>query len=128
MMRLTISSALVKSRRPSLTAEEIVNRIIATATPSRGGPGYGAGVVNPYRAVTEERMFVNPQETLPPVAPWALDPAVAAEQARWNRMGERALLVTLVLLGLLVIVASSRSIVRRGRARGWRPPDEPTSP
>jgi type VII secretion-associated serine protease mycosin len=125
---VSATAALVKSRRPSLTAEEIVNRIIATATPSRGGPGYGAGVVNPYRAVTEERMFVNPQETLPPVAPWALDPAVAAEQARWNRMGERALLVTLVLLGLLVIVASSRSIVRRGRARGWRPPDEPTSP
>jgi type VII secretion-associated serine protease mycosin len=125
---VSATAALVRSRRPSLTAEEVVNRIIATATPSHGGPGYGAGVVNPYRAVTEERLFANPRQTLPTVAPWTLDPALAAEQARWNRMGERALLVTLALLGLLVIVSSSRSILRRGRARGWRPPDEPTSP
>jgi hypothetical protein len=125
---VSATAALVRSARPGLSAENVVNRIIATATPSRGGPGYGAGVVNPYRAVTEEALFVNPRETLPAVAPWSTDPAVLAEQARWRQMSERAILVSLLLLGLLVVVASSRSIVRRGRARGWRPPEEPTPP
>lgn len=123
---VSATAALVLSARPGLTAENVVNRIMATATPSRGGPGYGAGVVNPYRAVTEEALFVNPRESLPAVAPWSTDLAIAAEQARWQRMSERALLVSLVLLGLLVVVASGRSILRRGRARGWRPPEEPT--
>jgi len=125
---VSATAALVRSARPGLSAENVVNRIMATATPSRGGPGYGAGVVNPYRAVTEEALFVNPRETLPAVAPWSTDPAVLAEQARWRQMSERAILVSLLLLGLLVVVASSRSIVRRGRARGWRPPEEPTPP
>ncbi|MBM0235840.1 type VII secretion-associated serine protease mycosin, partial [Micromonospora sp. STR1_7] len=50
------TAALLRQYRPELTAAQVAERIIATADPAPGpghGGGYGAGVLNPYRAVTE---------------------------------------------------------------------------
>lgn len=50
------AAALVWSAHPSLTASQILARIIATTDrrSARPGPAYGFGVVNAYRAVTAE--------------------------------------------------------------------------
>ena len=53
---MAATAALVRSAWPQLTAAEVAARILATATPAPGGrdsAAYGAGLVNPYRAVTD---------------------------------------------------------------------------
>jgi type VII secretion-associated serine protease mycosin len=50
------TAALIRQAYPDLTASSVASRILATADPAPAGPssGYGAGILNPYRAVTEQ--------------------------------------------------------------------------
>jgi type VII secretion-associated serine protease mycosin len=59
------TAALIFSRYPKLTGREVVQRLLATADPAPGGrhsTGYGVGVVNPVRAVTEPIDGLQPVE------------------------------------------------------------------
>ncbi|WP_107079887.1 type VII secretion-associated serine protease mycosin, partial [Micromonospora sp. MH33] len=48
------TAALLRQYRPELDAAEVARRIVTSADPAPGrADGYGAGVLNPYRAVTE---------------------------------------------------------------------------
>ncbi|MFG1915873.1 type VII secretion-associated serine protease mycosin [Micromonospora sp. NPDC048898] len=121
------TAALLREYRPELTAAQVAARIIATADPAPGtghGGGYGAGVLNPYRAVTETSgdRAAGPR----PVAVLAddrADPALLARQARRSTARERALLVGAAVGTTAVTVALLALVLPRGARRRWRPAD-----
>lgn len=117
---VSATAALVRQAWPQLTAREVAGRILATASPAPGGEGseaFGAGIVNPYRAITEGLApagpRVLPQVAVPPKNP---DP-VAAWWAR-TRAGARLIAAAgtgaALLLGVLALVCA------RGRHERWR--------
>ncbi|MBQ1011020.1 type VII secretion-associated serine protease mycosin, partial [Micromonospora sp. M51] len=111
--------------RPELTAAQGAERIIATADPAPGaghGGGYGAGVLNPYRAVTETSGG-RPAGALPvaALADDRADPARLARQTRRAAARDRALLVGAVVGMTALTVALLAVVVPRGARRRWRP-------
>jgi type VII secretion-associated serine protease mycosin len=64
--------ALVRAKYPNLDANNVINRIIATATPQTNekfSPIYGFGLINPMRALTEDVPKVS-QNPLGSLAEW----------------------------------------------------------
>ncbi|GAA0219121.1 hypothetical protein GCM10010492_16310 [Saccharothrix mutabilis subsp. mutabilis] len=120
---VSATAALVRSAWPDLTAAQVAQRLLATANPARGGRGssaYGAGLVDPYRAVTDGLDPARPA-ALPPHVPAPPDQA-ALDQAAWlattgdaARLGAATALAAVVVVVLLVVVR------RRGRRRRWQP-------
>jgi type VII secretion-associated serine protease mycosin len=117
------TAALVRSAWPDLTARQVADRLIATATPAPGGRGsaaYGAGVVNPYRAVTDG-LVAGPAAAVAPLRP---DPPVPAPQPLPAvRILGFALLTAVLLAGATALA----------RHRRWQPrraapiPDRPAA-
>ncbi|MBP2354659.1 type VII secretion-associated serine protease mycosin [Kribbella aluminosa] len=114
------TAALVRSADPQLSASEVANRLIATATPAPGpADQYGAGVVNPYRAVQDVLATAKPA-VLPRVRPVKVDAAAERRTAAWNAAGQdghRIALFAGVFAGLVLIAAF---VVPLGRRRSWR--------
>ncbi|WP_305789922.1 type VII secretion-associated serine protease mycosin [Symbioplanes lichenis] len=114
--------ALIRAAEPGLDADEVRQRLLATADPARGGAaqGYGNGVVDPYRAVTE-RLTDQParaQQALPPLPD---DPARAARADRWETIGLVAMWVALGLAAAVALIAAIALLTPYGRKRRWRP-------
>jgi len=125
------TAALVRSAWPELSAPEVAQRLIATASPARGDHhAYGAGVVNPYRAVTDGLDLTAPA-ALPAHTPVRPDRAALAEAAWHDHARTVAVWSATAILGLLVLAAFLAVTVPRGRRRRWRPamaaplPDRP---
>ncbi|MEU5961262.1 type VII secretion-associated serine protease mycosin [Micromonospora parva] len=119
------TAALLREYRPELTAAQVAERIIATADPAPGaghGGGYGAGVLNPYRAVTETSGG-RPAGAVPvaALADDRADPAQLARQTRRAVARDRALLVGAVVGMTALTVALLAVVVPRGSRRRWRP-------
>ncbi|MFI7660272.1 type VII secretion-associated serine protease mycosin [Micromonospora parva] len=119
------TAALLREYRPELTAAQVAERIIATADPAPGaghGGGYGAGVLNPYRAVTETSGG-RPAGAVPvaALADDRADPAQLARQTRRAAARDRALLVGAVVGMTALSVALLAVVVPRGTRRRWRP-------
>ncbi|PWR09851.1 type VII secretion-associated serine protease mycosin [Micromonospora acroterricola] len=121
------TAALLRQYRPELTAAQVAERIIATADPAPGaghGGGYGSGVLNPYRAVTETGGGRTPgPRAVAALADDRADPALVARQARRATARDRALLVGAVIgmaAGAVVLLAL---VLPRGARRRWRPAD-----
>ncbi|WP_200208913.1 type VII secretion-associated serine protease mycosin [Micromonospora coerulea] len=117
------TAALLRQYRPELTATEVARRIVGGADPAPGrGDGYGAGVLNPYRAVTETPGVGTGRTGRAAALPIeGADPAAAAQRARRAAARQRALLVagaTGTTAGLVVLLAV---VLPRGARRGWRP-------
>jgi subtilisin family serine protease len=107
------TAALVRSAWPRLTAAEVAARILATATPAPGGrdsAAYGAGLVNPYRAVTDgldpARPAVVPPLRVPEPAP--VPPPFPAVRILASAVAVVAVLLLIALIGA------------RGRRTGWQ--------
>ena len=108
------TAALVRSAWPKLTAAQVAERILATATPAPGGKGsreYGAGLVNPYRAVTDGLTSAAPAAVPPLVAPV---PAAPRERAPVVPIMGGAVALSLTLLLASWTARRARPI---GRAR-----------
>ncbi|MER7274618.1 type VII secretion-associated serine protease mycosin [Dactylosporangium sp. NPDC000244] len=113
------TAALVRAAWPGLTAAEVARRLTATASPARGGldsDAYGAGLVDPYRAVTDG---LDPDQ---PAARPALVPSppdrARLERAAWARgTASTATWLALAAAGAIALVAA---ILPRGRRRRWR--------
>ncbi|HEX5594627.1 MAG TPA: type VII secretion-associated serine protease mycosin [Micromonosporaceae bacterium] len=107
-------AALIRSRHPDLSADEVAERIKFTAdSPPEGRNALvGYGVVNPYRAVTASLgSRPNPPiGTLEPPAEHVDSQASAKQIAAWAAP-------TGTLLAVLLLAAGP--LLRRGRRRGW---------
>ncbi|MBM7790157.1 type VII secretion-associated serine protease mycosin [Tenggerimyces flavus] len=115
------TAALVRAAYPGLTADQVARRLVATASPARGGSDeleYGAGVVDPYRAVTEDLDAAPPVPLRPMVRPTP-DPVEQARIAfQEKRISTAFVSISIVLLlATLVLVASV--VIRRGRRQQW---------
>ncbi|MEV4507583.1 S8 family serine peptidase [Dactylosporangium sp. NPDC049525] len=110
------TAALLRQYQPGMTAPQIAARLVATADGGVAGPGFGAGVLNPYRALTEETGAA-PEPGGQALAPVAQDPRAAARaEAQSRTLALSGLGVGLAALMLLIAVVGPR-----GRRRGWRP-------
>lgn len=114
------TAALVRERFPRLSAEEVVNRIEATA--DRPGvtvpdPSYGYGVVNPYLALTAVRddTRVVPEER-PPVPVAAPDLPPPPDRTLQNiAYGAAAGLLGIAIIAVIGKLAWRRTAAERGR-------------
>ncbi|MDZ5445307.1 type VII secretion-associated serine protease mycosin [Micromonospora sp. 4G57] len=119
------TAALLRQYRPELTATEVAERIVDSADPAPGrGDGYGAGVLNPYRAVTETPGPVVDRPARAVALPMdGADPAAAAHRARRAVARHRALLVAGVVGATTTAVVLLAVVLPRGTRRRWRPAD-----
>ncbi|TCC22433.1 type VII secretion-associated serine protease mycosin [Kribbella sindirgiensis] len=118
---VTATAALVRSAWPKLTAPQVIQRLQATATPARGGRAsqeYGAGLVDPYRAVTEG-MIATPAKAIPTMQKPPPDQQQLAVLAWWRSVGAHARRLTLISAGAAALVAMTGSILLAGRRRRW---------
>ncbi|WP_436501603.1 type VII secretion-associated serine protease mycosin [Actinokineospora sp. HUAS TT18] len=116
------TAALVRSAWPTLTAPQVAQRLMATASPARGGkgsPAYGAGLVNPYRAVMDGLTPLSPAPLAPAVIP-PVDQAEVDAVAERNHVGALAKTMTWVVVGGVAVAVLVAVIRPRGRGRGWR--------
>ncbi|WP_018587992.1 type VII secretion-associated serine protease mycosin [Salinispora arenicola] len=115
------TAALLRGHRPELTAEQVVRRILVSTDPAPGG-GYGAGVLNPYRALTESGGAAAPARPATALLDDRADPDRTAEQARRAAAQDRALVVALVGGALVTVAVLLALVLPRGIRRRWRPP------
>jgi type VII secretion-associated serine protease mycosin len=125
---VSAAAALLRQYRPELTAAQITAQLIATADGGHAGPGYGAGVLNPYRALTEHT-GASPRPLDRPAARPATD-AHAADRTAATRT---TLTWSLTGLAAVALAVATAAILPRGRRRNWRPglrnlPPAPDSP
>ncbi|WP_199434202.1 type VII secretion-associated serine protease mycosin [Qaidamihabitans albus] len=117
------TAALVRSARPELSAEQVVERILATATPAPGGrdsEAYGAGLVNPYRAVTDGLVDA-PPASVPSVERPAADPAQLRAAAWWDGSISASRVAAIVTATAVVLAAAAALVLLRGRRSRWQP-------
>ncbi|MEU8259345.1 type VII secretion-associated serine protease mycosin [Micromonospora sp. NPDC048999] len=117
------TAALLRQYRPELTATEVAWRIVDSADPAPGGGGEtGAGVLNPYRAVTEAPgpAVAHPRRaaTLAVDRP---DPVEVAQRTRRAAARDRALLVAGATGTATLVVVLLAVVLPRGARRRWRP-------
>ena len=114
------TAALVRSADPRLPATEVANRLIATATPASGpADQFGAGVVNPYRAVQDSLGTAKPA-VLPRVRPVEVDPAAERRTAAWDTAGREGRRIALLAGVCVALALAAAVVVPLGRRRGWR--------
>ncbi|MGH3937382.1 MAG: type VII secretion-associated serine protease mycosin [Pseudonocardiaceae bacterium] len=124
------TAALVRAAWPKLTASEVAQRLIATASPARGGLGstaYGAGLVNPYRAVTDGMDTAGPA-ALPVHVPVPPDQAHLAQVAWHERVGQVAKWLAARVACVIVLITLIAVIRPLGRRRRWQPGWAPVPP
>ncbi|MEV8378400.1 type VII secretion-associated serine protease mycosin [Kribbella sp. NPDC056861] len=115
------SAALVRAAYPKMTAAQVIQRLKATAAPARGGADsaeYGAGIVDPYRAVTEGMAGVAaklPPMQAPPVDQQALDAA-----AWWTAAGLDARWMTAMAVAGTALIVLLTTMLVGGRRRRWQ--------
>ncbi len=132
---VSATAALIRAREPRLTQSQVVRRLISTADPAPGAPpdspGYGAGVLNPLRAVTDVGTNAVPETPLPHSSATAdTDPragvgfvaspesdgtAITSHPARTAVVG-----VAFALIAAAVAIGIGAVAIPRGRRRGWR--------
>jgi membrane-anchored mycosin MYCP len=114
-------AALIRAYRPMLSAAQVKHRIEATADHPAGAlpdRQLGFGVVNPYRAVTEE-LPEEQQAVSGPTRPPVPLPMAATPGDHGPR--DRALLGASALALAALLVAAGAATVRAGYRRRWRP-------
>jgi hypothetical protein len=99
------------------SSADVIRQVVATATPAPGGPHsieYGAGVVNPYAAVTEQLANGRPA-ALP-----ALHQRSAAREQAWAHSRRLAAVGAAVAALAVLVVLMVALALPRGRRRFWR--------
>lgn len=118
------TAALVRAAEPKLTAEQVAQRLYATADPAAGAvgsPEYGYGIVDPYRAVTE-RTTALPSRSVQPSPPSLVEPPDELARQQAYDVARNAA----VLIGLLVVVLALTAVVLAkalpaAKRRRWMP-------
>ena len=135
---VSATAALVIQAYPDLRGKgaEVAARILATASPAPGGMdslAYGAGIVDPYRAVTDAMPGDQGRASMAPMEIAPVDPVEAAAAHDREVTTDRAMWIGVALAAATVLVLTTVGALRRGRRRGWHPgrnptPDEPDEP
>jgi membrane-anchored mycosin MYCP len=115
------TAALVRAAWPKLTADQVARRLMATAAPAPGGTNsmeYGAGIVDPYRAVAEGMPAGRPA-AMPAATAVKPDPQQLAAAAWWQAQGTQARSVALLAGGGTAAVILLCSLLIVGRRRRW---------
>ncbi|MGW6197217.1 type VII secretion-associated serine protease mycosin [Kribbella sp. NPDC055110] len=115
------TAALVRAAWPKLTAAQVAQRLLATADPARGGTGsleYGAGIVDPYRAVTEG-LAVGAAKKLPAAHVPPPDEHELALAAWWQSRGVVARSTAVLAGGAMAIVVLLAWLMTAGHRRRW---------
>jgi membrane-anchored mycosin MYCP len=117
--------ALVHGRNAKLSPSAIARQLTATASPAAPTPRDRslAGMVNPYRALTETLV----QTTAPPM-PGYEPPAASQIDPAKARARDNALIVAAGALGLAVLVGMVAVGLRTRRRYSWRPTLAPPPP
>jgi membrane-anchored mycosin MYCP len=115
------AAALLRARDSDAPPREVARRLIATASPAPAGSAFGAGVVNPYAALTA-RVVDADARPLPALQPPTL-PDDSAELRR-RAIAMNAAAVAAILVAVLLLGAAA---LRRSR-RQWRPGLSPKLP
>ena len=116
------TAALLLQHHPGLTPDQVAERLRATADPAPGGPSsreYGAGVVNPYRAVTE--LAGGPPRLAGPLATHSADADALADSRRSALLRRHSLQIATAVAAIVAIVVLGAMVLPRGRRRRWRP-------
>ncbi|MFF1817243.1 type VII secretion-associated serine protease mycosin [Kribbella sp. NPDC058245] len=116
------TAALVRSAYPKMTAPQVIQRLMATATPARGGADsqqYGAGIVDPYRAVTEG-MMLGAAHRLPSMHQAPPDPESSAVAEWWRATGDSARRLTVLAIGGIALAGLLAALLIGGRRRHWQ--------
>ncbi|UJW32043.1 type VII secretion-associated serine protease mycosin [Saccharothrix sp. AJ9571] len=130
---VSATAALVRAAGPELSAPEVVQRILATTSPAPGGrdsAAYGAGLVNPYRALTDTLVTAGPA-AVPAVRRPVPDPAEVRLAEWWDDSTSTAWTIAILTGALAALGATTALVLTRGRRSGWRsrravlPPAEP---
>jgi membrane-anchored mycosin MYCP len=127
------AAALVLAQRPSLIGSlsgrarvtAVTKRLLATAGPelsAEGSLAYGAGVVDPYRALTEaaSNRLPAPLGAYNPPPPPQPDPVKEAAARSSRHAGSLALRLTLILGAVVVLLLALALVLPRGRTLRWR--------
>ena len=120
---VTGTAALVRAAWPKLTAAQVAARLLATADPARGGSAgaaYGAGVVDPYRAVTDGLSASRP-EMMPPLVHPPTDHTALEAIATRHELVSAARGQTGIALAIGVLVLLAALILPSGLRRRWTP-------
>lgn len=116
------SAALVRAAYPKMTAAQVIQRLQATATPARGGAGsaeYGAGIVDPYRAVTEG-MIGAAARKLPAMQAAPVDQQLLDHGAWWRAAGLDARWMTGLAVGGTALIILFTTLLVGGHRRRWQ--------
>jgi type VII secretion-associated serine protease mycosin len=120
---VSATAALLRQYYPTVSAQSIIRRIKATADPAPGGKdstAYGAGVLNPYRALTEAVTSGEPERAVPlPAA--SVDPKVVATQRQQAKTKRLALWLALGGGLIAAVTVLFAVVIPRGTGRNWRP-------
>jgi membrane-anchored mycosin MYCP len=114
-------AALVRAAHPELTGPQVADRLLATADPAPGGKDsqeYGAGIVDPYRAVTEDLSDREPLAA-PAVSPKPPDPDEIRAAAWWADMSAGAKIGAGLVVAAIVVAAILAVALPRARRRRW---------
>lgn len=118
---VSASAALVRAKWPNLDAKAVADRLFATASPASGSrTKVGHGVVDPYRALTEELSAEEPAGPAAAETP-SPHPAVVAREREWSLKGAIALSVAGVGVVLAAVMLATLTLLPLGKRRRWRP-------
>jgi type VII secretion-associated serine protease mycosin len=115
---VSATAALIRQERPDLHADQVMSRIFDSADPSPDGPdsvGYGVGILNPYRAVTEDWP---PYGAAAPPVPL---PVGGRSGVAVDDTGARAVGLAAAGAGMTLLFLIGTLVLPRGARRRWRP-------
>jgi type VII secretion-associated serine protease mycosin len=116
---VSATAALIRARWPGTNRIEVERRLLATADPAAGArAGYGYGVLNPVRALSEVLPPAGVAGASRPATASLGAPALAPATAPGR---DRALAVAAILLLVAAAVSGIAAAVPIGRRRNWRP-------
>ncbi|MFI1988186.1 S8 family serine peptidase [Actinoplanes sp. NPDC020271] len=113
------AAALVRGRSGKMPVADLTRLLTASASPAMTGDGFGAGVVNPYAAVTG-RLTAKKERALPALVPSAATRS-GAENERRRAAFTGAAIAAVAVVAVLMVTAA----IRRSRRQHWRPATAP---
>lgn len=123
MVAATAALIFDRFRDQGITGKQVVERLLATADPApggRGSKGYGAGIVNPVRAVNDLVDDVAPRPGKPLAGEETSAAALRAAERAAQRKQQALWVGGIVLIGVVLAVVLMTALPAGGRRR-WRP-------